>query len=131
MLGPRSLCCPTLSRIPPWSEGGLKGEESEESNVSGFGACDERDHGPFRRTLPGALPGGNTSNQWSRFSAFLRRPPASKISENSKDTEETMQFAMVKGADERKQGGQVDFDCVPAAKKCLGGRRLGIFWAHS
>ena len=42
-----------------------------------------------------------------------------------------MQFAMVKGADERKQGGEVDFDCVAAAKKWQGGRRLGIFWAHS
>ena len=42
-----------------------------------------------------------------------------------------MQVAMVKGADERKQGGQVDFDCVAAAKKWQGGRRLGIFWAHS
>ena len=42
-----------------------------------------------------------------------------------------MQVAMVKGADERKQGGQLDFDCVTLLRFGVGGPGLGIFWAHS
>ena len=39
-----------------------------------FGALFERDHGPFRR----ALPGGTTRDQWSRFPAFYDGPPRAK-----------------------------------------------------
>ena len=38
---------------------------------------------------------------------------------------------MLKGADERKQGGEVDFDCVILLRLEVGGRPLGIFWARA
>ena len=38
---------------------------------------------------------------------------------------------MLKGADERKQGGEVDFDCVILLRFWLGGPPLGIFWARA
>ena len=38
---------------------------------------------------------------------------------------------MLKGADERKQGGEVDFDCVILLRFGVGGPPLGIFWARA